>query len=258
MKRRARLGSHGLLHSVQAIDAGGLAGSRPQPGHVDVESSRDYDIQQQPAEIDIATIMGGVFLGALPCMCTHAVVQLFPGRAVSRNGHIGDYVSVAVVPRPRVSTPRPPPCVPQVPELEKQASQKVAVKLTTDSQTTTQAGRAIGIPVRSDPTACWDPCLHLGRAVQWTPLRQSQSSGSPGRLGRFQPELHYRCVPVPCVGRGGTASFACRGCMDQCNRHATSEPWLGKCCLGWGATRNLVAQDAQNAQRRVADHYQDD
>lgn len=87
MKRRARLGSHGLLHSVQAIDAGGLAGSCPQPGHIDAESSRDYDIQQQPAEIDIATIMGGVFLGALRCMCTHAAVQLFPGRAVSRNGH---------------------------------------------------------------------------------------------------------------------------------------------------------------------------
>lgn len=190
MKRRARLGSHGLLHSVQAIDAGGLAGSCPQPGHVDVESSRDYDIQQQPAEIDIATIMGGVFLGALPCMCTHATVQLFPGRAVSRNGHIGDYVSVAVDPRPRVSTPRRPPCVPQVSELEKQASQKVAVKLATDSQTT-QGDRHpgeirphsfVGIPAGTSGAQCsgrrYVKANPADRLAGWGDFSQNYTTGA--------------------------------------------------------------------------------
>lgn len=41
------------------------------------------------------------------------------------------------------------------------------------------------------------------------------------------------------------------GCIGQCNKHATSEPWLGKYCLGWGAIRNLVIGDAQDAQRRM-------
>lgn len=41
-----------------------------QPGHVDAESSCDYDNQQQYAEIDIATIIGGEVLGML-LACAH-------------------------------------------------------------------------------------------------------------------------------------------------------------------------------------------
>lgn len=49
----------------------------------------------------------------------------------------------------------------------------------------------------------------------------------------------------------GDASSLSWICIGQCNEHATSEPWLGKYCLGWGAIRNLVIGDAQDAQRRM-------
>lgn len=89
------------------------------------------------------------------------------------------------------------------------------------------------------------------REVQRTPLRQSQSSGSPGRSEPFQPKLHYRYVQVPCVERGGDgSSLVVDALANATSTRHPSRGWVNT-VSAWGAIRNLVIGDAQDAQRRM-------
>lgn len=154
----------------------------------------------------------------------------------------GSYVSAVVDPRPRVSTPRPPP-------LPGYLNWRTGM---------TEAGSQDGhrlydrhLPETTPRNFVGAPVCISRREVQWTPLRQSQSSGSPGRSEPFQPKLHYRYVQVPCVERGGdSSSLVVDALANATSTRHPSRGWVNT-VSAWGAIRNLVIGDAQDAQRRM-------
>lgn len=229
--------------------------------HVNARSSCDYDIQQLHPEIDIAAITG---MDVLENTATH---QSFPARAVPRHKAPRWGLRVCVNPRPRVLTPR---CRLMPQEREPRVHYTALHYTTRNSHSVCIAGAAsqdahrltlrYASPLRSGPTAMLRPCLRLPgcqvakHEVEVSNARyvKPRSSTSPGRFCGHFGQIHYNrvhCTVRPAWGYGPLFTCRARGCIGRRNRHATSEPWLGKCCLGRCAIRNLVSRYAQHAQR---------
>lgn len=126
VKTCARLGSH--LPPIATYGAGLASYRRTRPSSRHMPSSKvmfiyaessscHYDIQQQPADIDIATtcIVGRDVLEILLACARLQPLSCFRAAPYQRQAPVGNYVSAMVDPRPRVSTPR---LVPQIREPE--------------------------------------------------------------------------------------------------------------------------------------------
>lgn len=144
---------------MQAIDAGALVDSCHSVRHADTKSSCDYDNQQQPTEIDNATITGGRSWKHRFACARLQPLNYFRAAPYPEMAATGSYVSAVVDPRPRVSTPRPPPLCPRYLNWRTEDKRDRSCQSSQSGCQDDHRLYASHLPDHT-PQLCCGPCLH--------------------------------------------------------------------------------------------------